>query len=354
MALKVGILGATGMVGQRFIELLEKHKWFRIEALMASERSAGKKYKDAANWYLAGDMPTDISEMNVQDMDPAMADDLDLVFSAIPSDIAGKTEAAFAEKVSVFSNTSTYRMYEDVPLIVPEINPDHLGLLRRQKRERGWDGFLVTNPNCSTIGLVIPLKPILDNLGIEWVNVTTMQAVSGAGYAGVPSMAILDNMIPFISGEENKVETEPMKIFGDFNGTEINTANFTIFASCNRVMVRDGHTKSVFVKTKEDFDVEELKDMLREFRGEPQELDLPTAPKEPIVVMEQEDRPQPFKDRNLGAGMSVAVGRIRKKEDTVMRFTCLSHNTIRGAAGASILNAELAYKKGLFKGRKSK
>ncbi len=351
MVLRVGILGATGMVGQRFINLLDKHRWFSVEALLASGRSAGQYYKDATSWYLVEDMPDDIAGMEVQGMDPAITDNLDLVFSAIPSDIAERAEAEFAERVPVFSNTSTYRMHEDVPLIVPEINPNHLELLKIQKRERGWDGFLVTNPNCSTIGLVIPLKPILDNLGIEWVNVATMQAVSGAGYAGVPSMAILGNVIPFISGEENKMETESLKILGEFNGDEFNTANFTIFASCNRVMVRDGHTCSVFVRTRDDFDVDQLKEILRKFRGEPQRLSLPTAPKEPIVVMEDQNRPQPLFDRDIGGGMSISVGRIRKRMDKVMRFTCLSHNTIRGAAGASILNAELAYKKGLLRGR---
>ena len=352
MALKVGILGATGMVGQRFIQLLEKHKWFSIDALLASERSAGKKYRDAASWYLAGDIPAEVGEMEVQKIDAAVVEKagLDVVFSALPSDIARTAEAEFAAKVPVFSNTSTYRMEPDVPLMVPEINPEHLDLLKIQKRERGWNGFLVTNPNCSTIGPVIPLKPILDSLGIEWVNVATMQAVSGAGYAGVPSMAILDNLIPFIGGEEPKLETESQKILGEFSGSGIKNVEFDIFASCNRVMVRDGHTEAVFVKTKNDFEIDGVEDIFRKFRGEPQRLGLPTAPKEPIVVMEHEDRPQPLKDRNLGAGMSVAVGRIRKKSENLLKFTCLSHNTIRGAAGASILNAELAYKKGLLKG----
>jgi len=352
MALKVGILGATGMVGQRFIQLLEKHDWFSIDALLASERSAGKKYGDAASWYLAGDIPPEVAKMEVQKIDTSIVDNagLDVVFSALPSDIARKAEAEFAQKVPVFSNTSTYRMEPDVPLMVPEINPEHLDLLKVQKRERGWNGFLVTNPNCSTIGLVIPLKPILDSLGIEWVNVATMQAVSGAGYAGVPSMAILDNLIPFIGGEEPKVETESQKILGELGDSGIRNVEFDIFASCNRVMVRDGHTEAVFVKTDKDFEIEAVKDIFRKFSGEPQRLSLPSAPKNPIVVMEQDNRPQPLKDRNLGEGMSVAVGRIRKKRDNLLKFTSLSHNTIRGAAGASILNAELAYKKGLLKG----
>jgi len=346
MKLKVGILGATGMVGQRFIQLLEEHPWFEIGALMASSRSAGKMYKEVAKWYLKEGIPKGISEMIVEEIDKKVIEkfDLDLVFSAIPSDIAREIEGSFALEIPVFSNTATYRMDDDVPLIIPEVNPEHLSLIKKQKEKRGWDGFIVTNPNCTTIGLVIPLKPIVDKFGIEWVNVATMQALSGAGYDGVPSMAILDNVIPFIRNEEEKVEVETAKILGSVN----KTADFDIFASCNRVNVRDGHTESVFVKTEEDFDVEDLKERFRKFRGEPQELKLPTAPDRPIVVMEKEDRPQPIFDRDLGNGMSVSVGRIRRKKSQLLKFTCLSHNTIRGAAGASVLNAELAYKKKLF------
>jgi len=334
------------MVGQRFIQLLEEHPWFEIGALMASSRSAGKMYKEVAKWYLKEGIPKGISEMIVEEIDKKVIEkfDLDLVFSAIPSDIAREIEGSFALEIPVFSNTATYRMDDDVPLIIPEVNPEHLSLIKKQKEKRGWDGFIVTNPNCTTIGLVIPLKPIVDKFGIEWVNVATMQALSGAGYDGVPSMAILDNVIPFIRNEEEKVEVETAKILGSVN----KTADFDIFASCNRVNVRDGHTESVFVKTEEDFDVEDLKERFRKFRGEPQELKLPTAPDRPIVVMEKEDRPQPIFDRDLGNGMSVSVGRIRRKKSQLLKFTCLSHNTIRGAAGASVLNAELAYKKKLF------
>lgn len=334
------------MVGQRFIQLLEEHPWFEIGALMASSRSAGKMYEEVAKWYLKGGIPKGISEMIVEEIDKKVIEkfDLDLVFSAIPSDIAREIEGSFALEIPVFSNTATYRMDDDVPLIIPEVNPEHLSLIKKQKEKRGWDGFIVTNPNCTTIGLVIPLKPIVDKFGIEWVNVATMQALSGAGYDGVPSMAILDNVIPFIRNEEEKVEVETAKILGSVN----KTADFDIFASCNRVNVRDGHTESVFVKTEEDFDVEDLKERFRKFKGEPQELKLPTAPDEPIVVMEKEDRPQPIFDRDLSNGMSVSVGRIRRKKSQLLKFTCLSHNTIRGAAGASVLNAELAYKKKLF------
>jgi aspartate-semialdehyde dehydrogenase len=317
---------------------------------MASSNSAGKKYRDAAKWYLSEESPEEISEMVVEGMDAAVAKkyDLDMVFSAIPADIAREIEANFAKEIPVFSNTSTYRMENDIPLIVPEVNPEHFKLIEIQKKNRNWNGFIVTNPNCSTVGLVIPLKPIMDNFGIDWVYVTTMQALSGAGYDGVPSMAILDNMIPFIKNEEEKMESEGLKILGEFERSGIKFANFGVLASCNRIMVLDGHMEAVFVQTEKDFEIEDVKDALRKFRGEPQKLKLPTAPENPIVVMEKEDRPQPRFDRDAGNGMSVPVGRIRKRKEKLLKFVCLSHNTIRGAAGASILNAELAYKKELI------
>ena len=347
MKLKAGIIGATGMVGQRFIELLRDHPFFEVSALMASERSAGKKYGEAASWYLTSPIPGDISEMEVQLIDTKAAEEngVDIIFSAIPSSIAREVEGSFAKNYPVFSNTATYRMEGDIPLLVPEVNPEHFSLIDFQRKNRGWGGFIATNPNCSTIGLVIPLKPLYDSLGIKSVNVVTMQALSGAGYSGVPSMAVLDNMLPYIGGEEGKLESEPAKILGELDGSNIEYAGFPIFASCNRVMVRDGHTESVFIELENDFSVDEVREVLSSFRGLPQELKLPSAPENPIVVFESEDRPQPFFDRNLGGGMSVSVGRIRKQDERKLKFTCLSHNTIRGAAGASILNAELALKK---------
>ncbi len=341
MALNVGILGATGMVGQRFIQLLDGHPWFKVRALMASGRSAGKRYCESAKWYLKSEIPSQISDMRIQDSNPGVIKEfeLDLLFSAIPSNIAREIEGDFASEIPVFSNTATYRMDEDIPLVIPEVNPEHFELIKKQRKNRDWNGFLVTNPNCSAIGLAISLKPIMDEFGISLVNVATMQALSGAGYNGVPSMAIVDNVIPFIKNEEEKVERETKKIL---------SADFDVFASCNRVMVRDGHTELVFVHTKRDFEIDEVREAFRRFRGEPQRLGLPTAPDKPIVVMEMEDRPQPIFDRDLGNGMTVSVGRIRKKREKLLKFTCLSHNTIRGAAGASILNAELAYKKGLI------
>ncbi|ODS35787.1 aspartate-semialdehyde dehydrogenase [Candidatus Altiarchaeales archaeon WOR_SM1_SCG] len=347
MKLKVGILGATGMVGQRFIQCIQEHPCFEISALAASEKSAGSKYKDVAKWYLAGDMPEHISGAVVEEIDTKIISkyDLDIVFSAIPSKIAGKVESDFAKHIPLFSNTATYRMTNDVPLVIPEVNPEHLNLIKIQKEKRKWKGFIVTNPNCTTIGFVLPLKPLMDNFGIEYVNVATMQALSGAGYDGVPSMAIIDNIIPFIRGEEEKVEIEGLKILGKFNNKGIDFADFSVIAACNRIPVLDGHTESVFVKLKNDFEITDVIKIFNKFGGVPQEMKLPTAPKRPLIVLNDEDRPQPRLDRDRGNGMSISVGRFKKNKD-VLKFTCVSHNTIRGAAGASVLNAELALKKG--------
>ncbi|MFH0860332.1 MAG: aspartate-semialdehyde dehydrogenase [Candidatus Altiarchaeota archaeon] len=348
--LNVGILGATGMVGQRFIEGLVDHPYFEIKALAASERSEGKRYKDAAKWYLSGEIPADIASAEVVDMSESIVEkyDLDIIFSAIPAEIAEKVEGSFAKKIPLFSNTKTYRMEDDVPLIIPEVNPEHLSLLEVQKKRRKWEGFIITNPNCSTVGLVVPLKPIMDKYGLKWVNVATMQALSGAGYNGVPSMAILDNMIPFIGGEEPKVETETLKILGKFGNSKVDYAKFAVFASCNRIATLNGHMEAAFIGTEKDCSEDDIKKALSGFKGEPQKLKLPSAPNPVIIVREEDDRPQPRLDRDAGKGMAVTCGRIRKKMENVFKFTCLSHNTIRGAAGASILNAELVYKKGLI------
>ncbi|MFH1721183.1 MAG: aspartate-semialdehyde dehydrogenase [Candidatus Altiarchaeota archaeon] len=349
--LRAGILGATGMVGQRFIQMLQGNDMFSVEAVIASERSAGKPYAEAAKWYLAGNIPTDIAELTVQPMKAKVAkeNNLDIVFSAVPSAVAREIEGDFAEKIPVYSNTATYRMDEDVPLLIAEVNPEHLGLVPAQQKRRGWEGYIVTNPNCSTIGLVIPLKPLFDStIGIEEVITTTMQAVSGAGYDGVPSMAILDNMIPFIKNEEPKIESETLKLLGSLGPGKIDYADFPVYANCNRIAVIDGHMESVIVKTREDFEVEEVKKIFEDFTPEPQQLKLPSAPENAIVVFDDEDRPQPRRDRDLGGGMTVSVGRLDRKAEKVLRFTCLSHNTIIGAAGASILNAELAAKKDLL------
>lgn len=345
MKLKAGILGATGLVGQRYIEFLKNHEFFEITCLAASERSMGKKYKDVSKWHLTTPIPEDISGMVVEDVNESIIKKygLDLVFSAVPTEIA-KIEEKFAKHVPVFSKVSTYRMEKDVPLIVPEVNPDHMKLIEKQKKNRDFKGYIVTDPNCSTTGIVIPLKPLEDKFGIKSLSVTTMQALSGAGYSGVSSMQILDNIIPYIKKEEEKMEQEPLKILGKMEKDEIKNAEFKIYASCNRVNVLDGHLECVLVKLKEDFEVDEVKKILRGFNPL-KSMNLPTSPDKPIIVLDEEDRPQPRMDRDAGRGMSVSVGRVEKKGD-LLRFYSLSHNTIRGAAGESILDAEFAYKKG--------
>ena len=341
----VGVLGATGMVGQRFIELLGDHPDFEITALTASKRSAGKRYEDAVNWYQESKIPEVARDITVVDTDPAEVKDVDIVFSALPADIAVNVEPKFAEAgMKVASNAAAMRMEPDVPLVIPEVNPEHLELIEVQRKNRGWDdGFIVTNPNCSTIALTLTLKPLYDEFDIERVYVSTMQAVSGAGYNGVPSMAIVDNLVPFIGGEEEKMESETLELLGDLDDGKLNPAPFGISTSCHRVAVVDGHTEAVFIEMADDFSVEEVEESFREFRGLPQKLDLFSAPATPVIVREEDDRPQPRMDRNAQRGMAVSVGRIRKDEvfRNSLKYVLVGHNTIRGAAGASILNAEL-------------
>ncbi|ADG12777.1 aspartate-semialdehyde dehydrogenase [Methanocaldococcus infernus ME] len=346
MKIKVGVLGATGMVGQRFIQFLAEHPMFELTTLAASERSAGKKYSEATNWYLDVEMPEKVRDLIVTTTDPKNKEfeDVDIVFSALPSDLAKKLEPEFAKEGKlVFSNASAYRMEEDVPLVIPEVNADHLELIEIQRKKRGWDGAIITNPNCSTICAVITLKPIMDKFGLESVFIATLQAVSGAGYNGVPSMAILDNLIPYIKNEEEKMQTESLKLLGTLKDGKVEFANFKLSASCNRVPVIDGHTECIFVKTKEEAEPEEIKEAMDKF--DPlKDLNLPTYAK-PIVIKEESDRPQPRLDRNIGNGMSIVVGRIRKDPIFTVKYVALEHNTIRGAAGASILNAEYFVKK---------
>jgi aspartate-semialdehyde dehydrogenase len=346
---KVAILGATGAVGQRFIQLLQGHPWFQIEVLAASERSAGKKYKNACNWTMRSNLPRDIAEKNVVNVDVESvekAGNIDFVFSALPSDLAGPVESAFAALYPVFSKASAHRMDDDVPLIIPEVNPDHAALIPSQQKLRGWKGFISTDPNCSTIQLAMTLKPLMQ-FGLRQVLVSTMQALSGAGYPGVSSVDIIDNVVPFISKEEDKLECEPQKILGTFDGNRICPADFVLSSSCHRVNVIDGHLESVFVKLDENPTVEEIEAAFSQFRGEPQKLKLPSAPANPIVVRKETNRPQPRLDRDEGKGMSVVVGRIRKDPIMAAKYLCLGHNTIRGAAGAGILSAELMIAKGL-------
>ena len=301
---KVAILGATGAVGQRYIQLLQGHPWFEIEVLAASERSAGKKYKDACNWLMETDLPKEIAEMPVVNADVASvekAGNVDLVFSSMPGDLAGPVEAEFASMYPVFSKASAHRMEKDVPLIIPEINPDHAELIKVQQQFRGWKGFISTDPNCSTIQMAITLKPLMQ-FGLKQVIVTTMQALSGAGYPGVASLDIIDNVVPFISGEEDKMETEALKILGSFDGRIVRNADFKLSASCNRVNVKDGHLESIFVKLDEDPSIEQIEAAFEDFKGAPQLLKLPSAPENPIVVRHEKNRPQPRYDRDTGNG----------------------------------------------------
>ena len=346
---KVAILGATGAVGQRFIQLLQGHPWFQIEVLAASERSAGKKYKDACNWVMESNLPKEIAEMPVANADVESvekAGNVDLVFSSLPGDLAGPVESEFAALYPVFSKASAHRMENDVPLLIPEINPDHADLIKIQQKARGWKGFITTDPNCSTIQLAITLKPLMQ-FGLRNVIVTTMQALSGAGYPGVSSLDIIDNVVPYISKEEEKMEAEALKILGNFDGKVVKNADFKLSASCNRVNVKDGHLESVFIKLQEDPSVEEIEAAFARFKGEPQKLKLPSAPEQPIVVRKEQNRPQPRFDRDTGCGMSVVVGRIRKDPIMTFKYICLGHNTVRGGAGAGILSAELLVAKGL-------
>lgn len=338
----VAILGATGSVGQKFIELLSNHPWFEIAELAASDKSAGKKYSDAVNWVMQTTLNKKIASMEVLKCKPNLKSKI--AFSALDASVAGTIEEDFAKAgYIVISNARNHRFDNDVPLMVPEINSDHLELVKVQKFGKG---AIVTNPNCSTIGLVMALKPLADKFGIESVNVVTMQAISGGGYPGVPSMDIIDNVIPFIGGEEEKMEKEPRKILGSLSGDKIDYAHMTISAQCNRVSVIDGHTEAVQVKLKKKISKEEIINAWNNFSGEPQKLNLPFAPAKPIIYLEGEKYPQPKLHRNLGNGMSVSIGRLRECPLFDYKFVVLSHNTVRGAAGGTILIAELMKAKG--------
>ncbi len=341
--MKVGIVGATGMVGRKFLQLLKDHPYFEISDLMASKKSAGKRYSKACE-NLNIDLPERIKEMKVKTVEDEL--NSDLIFSALPSSAAKDIEQNLVKKGNIVaSNASCHRMDEDVPLVVPEVNPDHLDLVNHQKEEKESQGFIVTNPNCTTIQLVLALEPLREDFGLGSVNIVSMQALSGAGYPGVPSLDMVDNVLPYIDGEEDKVENEPRKIFGELKDKRILKPDITISASCSRVGVSEGHLESVSVKLGKDSSIEELKKSMRNFQGVPQKLDLPTAPENPIIVMEESNRPQPKLDRNKEDSMAVVVGRLREDSILDYKFTVLGHNTIRGAAGASVLNAELLKEK---------
>lgn len=344
--IEVGILGATGTVGQRFIQLLEDHPWFEVKWLAASDRSAGKRYREAASWQLEGAPPANVADATVEEGVPGRGPKL--VFSSMASNLAGEIEREFAAAGHiVVSNSSHYRMAEDVPLLIPEVNPGHLGLLPAQRRERGWTGAIVTNPNCAAVGLVMAIAP-LKPFGLMNAMVTTFQAVSGAGYPGVPSLDALGNVIPYIGGEEEKVESEPRKILGDLAGDRIEPLPMEVSASCHRVPAIDGHMVAVSLEFERKPTREELVAALESFRGLPQERELPSAPRRPIHVMEAPDRPQTRKDAGLEKGMATPVGRIRECPVLHWKMVALSHNTLRGAAGAAVLNAELMQSEGLL------
>jgi aspartate-semialdehyde dehydrogenase len=343
MSVKAGILGATGAVGQRLIQLLDPHPEFEIAALTASDASAGRSYRRAAKWRIDAPIPDDVAEMTVTRTAPgAVPDDVDIIFSSLPSDVGAAVESGFCEAgYVVSSNSSNARADDDVPLVVPEVNAEHLGLLERQRDERGWSGALVKNPNCSTITMVPPLAAIEAAFGLERVTVSTLQAVSGAGYSGVTSMEILDNAIPHIGGEETKMETESRKLLGTFDGATIDWHGMRVDASCNRIPTLDGHLENVWTDTTDSADVEAVAEAMRAYPT----LDLPSAPDQLIHVFEEPDRPQPRLDRNREQGMGVDVGGIQATDGGV-QFNCLAHNTMRGAAGASVLNGELLLERG--------
>ncbi|MBI2463709.1 aspartate-semialdehyde dehydrogenase [Candidatus Peregrinibacteria bacterium] len=398
--LRVGILGATGMVGQRFIQLLHNHPWFRVTEVAASERSAGKRYRDAVNWKMAENIPSDVADLTVKLCKPSelrsSAQSCDFVFSALDSDVAGDVELEFARAgIPVVSTAKNYRMEHDVPMIIPEINADHIDIIPIQRKNRGFDrGFIAVKPNCSLQSYLIALYPLHRQFRMTRLIITTMQAVSGAGYPGVPSLDIVDNVVPFIGGEEEKSEQESYKIFGTFSGEKIeHTSDIIISAHCNRVPVIDGHLATISVEFEKKPSREEILRLWKDFRSVPQELELPSAPDPVIYYREEENRPQPRLDRDAGQsvyrdarvdhagvhydgvdqvhvsqsganyaeanqfgmnhagvnrakGMAVTCGRLRPCHIFDWRFVCLSHNTIRGAAGGSILLAELLKARG--------
>jgi aspartate-semialdehyde dehydrogenase len=356
---KVGILGATGAVGQRFAQLIADHPYFEIGALTASDRSVGKRYADACKWLLRGGMPSAVADLTVVPTEAAaIPSDVRLLFSALPSGNAGPVEEELAAAgFAVCSNAASHRMDPDVPLLIPDVNPDHTALIPVQQARRGWNrgpstqlraGFIVTNPNCTTTHLVCALKPLHDAFGLAAVNVVSMQAISGAGYPGVSAMDILDNVIPYIGGEEEKVEIEPRKLLGSLAGDGIALADFLVSAQCNRVAVRNGHLEAVTVKLNRQASLDEVASALAGYRSEPQRLGLPSAPDPAIILHSEVDRPQPRLDRLAGNGMATSVGRLRPDPLFDYKFVILGHNTIRGAAGGALLNGELLYAQGFL------
>ncbi len=351
---RAGVLGATGIVGQRLVNLLAEHPWFKLTEVAASERSSRKTYAEAVRWHLETPIPAVARDLVVKGVEPVL--DCDFVFSALDSSVAGTVEEDFARAgYPVISNSKNHRMDADVPLLIPEVNAAHLEAIPVQQRNRGYDtGFIVTNPNCSTAGLVLVLKPLADAFGLERIFVVTLQAISGAGYPGVASMDIQGNVVPFISGEEEKMEAEPQKLLGKWDGARFVEAGLGISAHCNRVPVLDGHLECVSVGLKKIASLAEVREALETFEVDGELASLPTALRHPVVVVDEEDRPQPRRDVEVGEGMAAVVGRIRECPLHDVKLTLLSHNLVRGAAGAALLNAELLATRGFLKDRSAR
>lgn len=343
----VGILGATGAVGQRFVQLLVDHPWFEIAAVTGSERTAGRPYGEGVNWVVPGDVPPSVTGMIVQETKPDL--DVPVVFSALPTSQAREMEPVFAAAgYAVVTNASAYRMTADVPLIIPEINPDHTSLIARQKSERGWPGFIVASPNCSTTSVVLPMKVFDDAYGLEAAVMTTLQAISGAGYPGVASMAIMDNVVPHIGGEDEKLELEPRKLLGRANNGSVELADISLSAQANRVPVHDGHLASVSVKLRQPATPAEAIETLESWRPPAICRELPSSPERALIYRHEADRPQPRLDRDSEKGMAWTVGKVRECGVLDLRYLAITHNTLRGAASGSILNAELLCVQGLL------
>ena len=341
----VGVLGATGMVGQRFVQLLADHPWFEVTALAASDRSAGRPYAEACRWLLPTPIPPGVGELVVQPLEAEV--DCRLVFSALPAEVAGPAEERFARAGhAVCSNAAPHRLAEDVPLLIPEVNPDHTALIPAQRRRSGWPGLIVTSANCSATELALALKPLQDAFGLHRVAVVTLQAISGAGTPGVTSLHILGNVVPYIRGEEEKLEREPRKILGALQADRVVEAPVVLSAQCNRVPVRDGHTECLSVEFVDKPDTAEVIAALEGFRGPAEAAGLPSSPSRPVVVRPEADRPQPLRDLEAGRGMAVTVGRVRPCPILDHKFVLLGHNTLRGAAGGAIHNAELLVAQG--------
>jgi aspartate-semialdehyde dehydrogenase len=347
----VAVLGATGMVGQRFIELLQGHPWFELVALAASEQHGGRAYAESTRWRLPGsEMPASVANLPVLPCRPDAFPGVKIVFSALPGEVAGEIEAECARAgMAVFSNAKNHRMAADVPLLIPEVNADHAEAIVEQRKLRKWPGCIVTNANCSATPLVMALKPLQQAFGLRKVLITTLQAISGAGYPGLPSYDILDNVIPYIGGEEEKLEIETRKMLGSWEeGRGFRDAPVLVSAHCNRVATREGHLECASIELGRDVEPAEIIAAWQSYIPEPQKLSLPSAPEQVLIYRTEADRPQTLRDRDAGHGMTVTLGRLRRCPILGYKFVMLGHNTIRGAAGGSVLNAELCVHKGLI------